>query len=107
MTSWQETCAHTQATEHIALSGATCDDSLFLQGILDPTLELAKLEKKLSEASSRADAIKRKQSLPSYADKTPQSVQADDAERLAKAETEMAAAREHMEEMRKMIAEQQ
>lgn len=77
------------------------------QGVLDPTLELAKLEKKLSEASSRADAIRRKQSLPSYVDKTPQSVKDDDAERLSKAEAEMAAAREHMEEMKKMITEQQ
>eukprot|EP00878_Enallax_costatus_P001054 GHUV01001189.1.p1 GENE.GHUV01001189.1~~GHUV01001189.1.p1 ORF type:complete len:843 (+),score=324.29 GHUV01001189.1:29-2530(+) len=91
----------------VAIVDDTTTVHLMLKGILDPTLELAKLEKKLSEASSRADAIRRKQSLPSYADKTPQSVKDDDAERLAKAEAEMTAAQQHMEEMRKIIAEQQ
>jgi valyl-tRNA synthetase len=77
------------------------------QGILDPTLELAKLEKKSSEASSRIEALHKKMALPGYQDKTPAAVQADDGDKLNKAEAELAAAQQHMQDMRTMIAEQQ
>jgi hypothetical protein len=43
--------------------------------------------------------------LPSYADKTPAAVQAEDADKLAKAEAEAAAAAQHREEMRKMLSQ--
>lgn len=43
--------------------------------------------------------------LPAYADKTPAAVQAEDAEKLARAEAEAAAAAQHSEEMRKMIGQ--
>jgi hypothetical protein len=36
------------------------------QGILDPKIELVKLEKKLAEAAGRADAVRKKMALPSY-----------------------------------------
>jgi valyl-tRNA synthetase len=78
--------------------------SAALQGILDPALELAKLEKKQAEAQGRVEAIRKRMGLPSYTDKTPAAVQAEDADKLAKAEAEAAAAAQHMEEMRKMIA---
>lgn len=77
-----------------------------VQGILDPTLELAKLEKKQAEAQSRIDAVHKRMAMPSYAEKTPQAVQAEDADKLAKAEAEAAAAAQHMEDMRKMIEAQ-
>jgi hypothetical protein len=37
-------------------------------------------------------------------EKTPEAIRIEDQDRLVKAEAEMAAAQEHMEEMRKMIA---
>jgi len=77
------------------------------QGILDPTLELAKLEKKRVEVTGRIEQLHKKMALPSYADKTPQAVREDDADRLARAEAELTAAQQHMEDMRKMIAEQE
>ena len=76
------------------------------QGILDPTLELSKLDKKCGEVSGRLQQLRKKMSLPGYADKTPQNVQDDDADRLARAEAELSAAQQHMEEMKKMIEEQ-
>lgn len=80
---------------------------LHTQGILDPTLELAKLEKKASEATARIEQLRKKMGLPGYAEKTPASVQADDGDRLSRAEAELAAAQQHMVDMRTMIAEQQ
>jgi hypothetical protein len=77
------------------------------QGILDPTLELAKLQKKAGEASGRIEALRKKMGMPGYGDKTPAGVQADDSDRLARAEAELTAAQQHMEDMRTMIAEQQ
>ncbi|WIA29336.1 hypothetical protein OEZ86_011841 [Tetradesmus obliquus] len=78
---------------------------MVLKGILDPALELAKLEKKQAEAQGRCEAIRKRMGLPAYADKTPAAVQAEDAEKLARAEAEAAAAAQHSEEMRKMIGQ--
>jgi valyl-tRNA synthetase len=78
-----------------------------LQGILDPTLELAKLEKKAAEVTGRIEALRKKMSLPGYADKTPAPVQAEDSDKLGRNEAELAAAQQHMQDMRSMIAEQQ
>lgn len=80
--------------------------SLFnAQGILDPVLELAKLEKRAAEAAGRADVIRKRMALPNYGDKTPAAVRAEDEERLAKADAEVAAAAGHMQDMRAMIAD--
>jgi hypothetical protein len=68
---------------------------------------LAKLEKKSCEAGSRIEALRKKMALPGYQDKTPAAVQADDGDKLSKAEAELAAAQQHMQDMRTMIAEQQ
>ena len=73
------------------------------QGILDPALELAKLEKKFNEANSRADALRTKAAVPSYQEKTPEVVKAEDAEKLAKAEAEAAAAQQAMADMQKLL----
>lgn len=78
-----------------------------LQGILDPTLELAKLEKKAGEVTARIEQLRKKMSLPGYADKTPAAVQAEDSDKLGRHEAELAAAQQHMQDMRSMIAEQQ
>eukprot|EP00877_Chromochloris_zofingiensis_P001129 jgi/Chrzof1/11016/Cz05g20150.t1 len=81
--------------------------SMLLKGILDPALEIANLEKKLSQANARADTLRKKMSVPSYQEKTPATVRQDDEDRLAKAEAEAAAAQQHIEEMKKMIEGQQ
>ncbi|KAJ9504795.1 hypothetical protein QJQ45_021760, partial [Haematococcus lacustris] len=64
---------------------------LLLKGILDPALEVAKLQKKLAEVQGRQEALAKKVSAPGYADKTPDSIRADDLDRGAKAEAEKAA----------------
>ncbi|KAL6761966.1 tRNA synthetases class I-domain-containing protein [Haematococcus lacustris] len=64
---------------------------LLLKGILDPALEVAKLQKKLAEVQGRQEALAKKVSAPGYADKTPESIRADDLDRGAKAEAEKAA----------------
>lgn len=79
----------------------------YTQGILDPALELTKLEKKAAEAAGRIDTLRKKLSTPGYVEKTPAAVQADDADRLARSEAELAAAQQHMVDMRQMLAEQQ
>jgi valyl-tRNA synthetase len=81
-------------------------DLLVNQGILDPALELAKLEKKFNEANSRAEALRTKAAVPSYQEKTPEAVKADDAEKLAKAEAEAAAAQQAMADMQKLLEDQ-
>jgi hypothetical protein len=53
------------------------------------------------------DTLCKKMGLPGYQEKTPAAVQAEDGDKLARAEAEFAAAQQHMEDMRKMIAEQQ
>uniref|UniRef100_A0A7R9VF87 valine--tRNA ligase n=1 Tax=Chlamydomonas euryale TaxID=1486919 RepID=A0A7R9VF87_9CHLO len=73
-----------------------------LAGILDPALEIQKLEKKAGEIQGRIDAMKTKFALPTY-DKTPDKVKADDAERLAKAEAELAANTQHIEDFRTLL----
>lgn len=59
------------------------------------------------EAANRIEQLRKKMALLGYAEKTPQGVQDDDAEKLARAETELSAAQQHMEDMRSMMAEQQ
>jgi len=91
----------------VGCSVAIVDDSttvnMLLKGILDPALELAKLEKKFNEANSRADALRTKAAVPSYQEKTPEAVKAEDAEKLAKAEAEAAAAQQAMADMQKLL----
>eukprot|EP00775_Hariotina_reticulata_P010346 gene10346-10503_t len=88
----------------VAIVDDTTTVHMLLTGILDPKIELVKLEKKLAEAAGRADAVRKKMALPSYQEKTPETIRGEDQDRLVKAEAEMAAAQQHMEEMRKMIA---
>ena len=75
---------------------------LLLIGVLDPVLEVQKLQKKVTEVEGRIEAMKRKIALPSY-DKTPENVKADDAEKLAKAEAELSAAHTAILDFQKLI----
>jgi valyl-tRNA synthetase len=76
---------------------------LLLVGVLDAAKELEKLAKKEADAGARAAALRRKMELASYAERTPADVRAADAERLAKAEAELEAARHHAEDMRGLL----
>lgn len=61
-----------------------------MQGIIDPALEIGKLEKKKTECEGRLEALAKRIAMPSYAEKTPESIQADDRERGQKIEAEIA-----------------
>jgi valyl-tRNA synthetase len=74
-----------------------------LQGILDPKLELGKLEKKLAEARARAEQLSAKIALPVYQEKTPEAIKADDADKLAKLHAEAAAAEQAIADMQKLL----
>mmetsp|Transcript_29964 Transcript_29964/g.66340 ORF Transcript_29964/g.66340 Transcript_29964/m.66340 type:complete len:1040 (+) Transcript_29964:120-3239(+) len=82
------------------------DDSttlhMLLKGILDPALEIQKLQKKVAEVEGRIDGMKRKMALPTY-DKTPDNVKADDKERMSKAEAELSAAHAAIADFQKLL----
>jgi valyl-tRNA synthetase len=73
-----------------------CDENttvyLLLKGILDPELELSKLEKKVEDLAGRQEALSKKMSMASYAEKTPVKVQEADQASLEKLNGEQAAA---------------
>jgi valyl-tRNA synthetase len=72
-----------------------------LAGILDPALEIQKLEKKAAEMAARIEGMRSKMDLPAY-DKTPDSIKAEDAEKLAKTVAELAANVTHIAEFRRL-----
>eukprot|EP00200_Dunaliella_tertiolecta_P003314 CAMPEP_0202352070 /NCGR_PEP_ID=MMETSP1126-20121109/8424_1 /ASSEMBLY_ACC=CAM_ASM_000457 /TAXON_ID=3047 /ORGANISM="Dunaliella tertiolecta, Strain CCMP1320" /LENGTH=1278 /DNA_ID=CAMNT_0048944237 /DNA_START=55 /DNA_END=3891 /DNA_ORIENTATION=- len=61
---------------------------LMLKGILDPALEVAKLQKKLADVEQRLEGMVKKMSMPGYAEKTPEAVRNDHAEAKARMEAE-------------------
>jgi len=76
---------------------------LALRGVLDPALEIAKLQKKVGEVEGRLEALAKKVGLPGYADKTPDAVKAEDADRKAKMEAERGAALAAIADMQKLL----
>jgi len=68
---------HTQCTPNAHPMHTQCTHNahpMRAQGILDPALEIAKLEKKRTEATGRAEQLKAKMALPSYQERTPENV---------------------------------
>ncbi|GBF88537.1 valine-tRNA ligase [Raphidocelis subcapitata] len=80
---------------------------MLLKGILDPALELAKLDKKRGEAAARAEALRGKMAMPAYQGKTPPAVKAEDEVKLSKLEAEAAAAEQAMADMRQLLESEQ
>eukprot|EP00192_Tetraselmis_astigmatica_P024574 CAMPEP_0117679300 /NCGR_PEP_ID=MMETSP0804-20121206/17744_1 /TAXON_ID=1074897 /ORGANISM="Tetraselmis astigmatica, Strain CCMP880" /LENGTH=940 /DNA_ID=CAMNT_0005488719 /DNA_START=78 /DNA_END=2900 /DNA_ORIENTATION=- len=84
-----------------------CDDittvHMLLKGILDPELELSKLEKKLADLGNRREALTKKMAMPSYTDKTPEKVRDADRAMLDKLDAERVAAEGAMEGFRAML----
>ena len=82
------------------------DDSttvyIVLAGVLDPVLEVQKLEKKVAEAEGKIEALRNKFSLPAYS-KTPEAVKEEDKDRLLKAEAEKTAALAAIADFQKLI----
>eukprot|EP00951_Prasinocladus_malaysianus_P033290 scaffold328880_cov33-Prasinocladus_malaysianus.AAC.2 len=74
------------------------------QGILDPEIELKRLEKKKGDLQKKTDILSKKMSTGSYADKTPDNVKESDKASLDKLEAEMAAVMSAMEGFRAMQA---
>ncbi|MEW5299660.1 MAG: hypothetical protein WDW36_002653 [Sanguina aurantia] len=70
-----------------------------LVGILDPALEVQKLEKKAKEVEGRMEALKARMAVPSYG-KTPEAVRDEEAAKMVKFETELAVANAAIAEMR-------
>lgn len=73
--------------------------SMLLKGILDPDLELEKLEKKCAEVAGRLELLNKKMATQSYIDKTPDNIKAEDQERVSKAEAELANTRKAQQDM--------
>jgi valyl-tRNA synthetase len=64
---------------------------MLLTGVLDPALEIHKLQQKVAEVEARRATLRTKMARPTY-DKTPENVKADDQERLSKADAELSVA---------------
>lgn len=62
---------------------------MLLKGVLDPALEIQKLEKKGAEVQARREQLAKKMALPNYAEKTPEAVRESDADKLGKMDAEL------------------
>ena len=55
----------------------------------------------------RSDVVTKRMGVPGYASKTPESVRADDADKLGKLQAELAAVLSNMDDMQKILNESQ
>ena len=110
------TLTYCDSTEFLAADAAApascgvkiCDENtsvyLLLKGILDPELELQKLEKKIADLLGKQETLSKKMAVPSYVEKTPAKVQEGDKASLDKLKGEQAAAETAMAGFKAMIA---
>jgi len=84
-----------------------CDEAttvhMLLKGVLDPEIEIKRLEKKQSELANKAAALQKKMGMPSYEEKTPEHVKEADMAALEKNAVEQAAASAALEGFRAML----
>lgn len=59
------------------------------------------------QVESRRDAVAKRMAMPGYTSKTPESVRAEDADKLGKLEAELAAVLSHTADMQQMLKAQQ
>lgn len=71
--------------------------------MLDPEIEIKRLEKKQSELANKAAALQKKMGMPSYEEKTPEHVKEADMAALEKNAVEQAAASAALEGFRAML----
>ncbi|CAD7701594.1 unnamed protein product, partial [Ostreobium quekettii] len=86
-----------------AVLDATTSLHIELTGILDPSKELARLRKKMGEAEAAKEQLNKKMLMPSYAEKTPESVKSENVEKLAKKESEIDSIRKCISTMEEMV----
>jgi valyl-tRNA synthetase len=70
---------------------------------VDPAAEIAKLEKKSAQTAKQIADLQKKMEMPGYAEKVPENVRADNTEKLAKLEAEVATTAAAMEDFKKLI----
>ena len=76
---------------------------LMLKGVVDPAAEIAKLEKKSAQTAKQIADLQKKMEMPGYETKVPENVRADNTEKLAKLEAEVATTAAAMEDFKKLI----
>lgn len=76
---------------------------LLIKGTLDPAKELEKLSSQQKSVEDNLAALQHKLGLPAYKEKTPQEVQAQDQEKLAKARGELATVQQLAETMQSLL----
>ncbi len=78
----EEGCAVAVVSEHASVH-------LLLRGLVDPTAEIAKLEKKAEKLLGDAEYLRKRMAAPGYADKVPSDVQVKDTDAVAAAEAQV------------------
>lgn len=66
-----------------------CSVHLLLKGLIDPAAEIGKLEKRSEKVTREIEALRKKMSMATYAEKVPADVQAKDTEQLSAAEKQL------------------
>ena len=74
-----------------------------LRGSVDPAAEIAKLEKRAAAAAKQMAELKKKMTADGYETKVPERVRAENEEKVAKLEAEIAAAGEATEDFKKLL----
>jgi valyl-tRNA synthetase len=74
-----------------------------LRGSVDPAAEMAKLEKRAAAAAKQMAVLKKKMTADGYETKVPERVRAENEEKVAKLEAEIAAAGEATEDFKKLL----
>lgn len=79
---------------------------LCTQGIIDPNLEIGKLEKKKGECEGRLAQLHKRMAMATYAEKTPEAIKVEDRGKGAKIEAEIAQTLAAIADMQKLASGQ-
>jgi valyl-tRNA synthetase len=77
---------------------------IFLKGLIDPDVEVKKLEKKLGESTTQLENLEKKMKVPLYEDKVPAAVKQSNTERVGKLNQEIEAIKQAIEKFKAMKA---
>ena len=75
-----------------------------MQGLIDPDVEVKKLEKKLGESTTQLEALEKKMKAPMYEDKVPAAVKQSNTERVGKLNQEIEAIKQAIDKFKAMKA---
>jgi valyl-tRNA synthetase len=81
-----------------------CSIHLVLKGLIDPAVEIGKLEKKAEKVLRELDRLRRGTAVPNYEDKVPAEVRAQTAESITSAEQQLAVFRALTDKYREWAA---